>query len=47
MDISPRERTVSAHGLVVEWASLYQRELREAWERRERQEPTGVIDPLP
>ena len=43
MDISPRERTVS----VVEWASLHLNELREAWESRERQEPTGVIDPLP
>lgn len=36
-----------AHGLVVEWASLPLHELREAWERREHQEPTGVIDPLP
>ena len=33
--------------LVIEWASLHQEELREAWERRTRQEPLGAIDPLP
>lgn len=33
--------------LVIEWASLHQDELREAWERRTRQEPLGSIDPLP
>ena len=36
-----------AQGLVVEWASLHQDELREAWRRRERHETTGTIDPLP
>lgn len=35
-----------ARGLVVEWASLHQQELREAWERMERREPIGVIEPL-
>ena len=33
--------------LVMEWASLHQDELREAWEHRTRQEPLGAIDPLP
>ena len=33
--------------LVMEWASLHQDELREAWERRTRQEPLDAIDPLP
>lgn len=32
---------------VMEWASLHQDELREAWEHRTRQEPLGTIDPLP
>ena len=35
-----------ARGLVVEWASLHRRELREAWERAKRLEPPGSIDPL-
>ena len=35
-----------ARGLVNEWASLHQQELREAWERAKRLEPPGSIDPL-
>ena len=35
-----------AQGLVVEWASLRQAELREAWERARRLEPLGSIAPL-
>ncbi len=35
-----------ALGLVIEWASLHQAELREAWNRVENLEPTGKIDPL-
>ena len=33
--------------LVLEWAALRQQELREAWERSEREEPLGTIEPLP
>ncbi len=36
-----------AYGFVAEWASLDRQELREAWERRTRQEPLGSIEPLP
>ena len=36
-----------AQNLVFEWALLHQEELREAWERRTRQEPIGTIEPLP
>lgn len=35
-----------AQGLVVEWASLHQAELREAWSRAKRLEPPGKIAPL-
>ena len=35
-----------ARGLVIEWASLHQQELRKAWERAKRLEPPGSIDPL-
>ena len=35
-----------ASGLVIEWASLHQDELREAWERAQRMEPPGKIEPL-
>ena len=35
-----------ARGLVLEWASLHQQELGEAWERAKRLEPPGSIDPL-
>ena len=35
-----------AQGLVVEWASLRQEELRDAWERAQRQEPLRRIAPL-
>ena len=34
-------------GLVAEWASLHQRELREAWAQAKNLEPAGKIDPLP
>lgn len=36
-----------AQGLVVEWASLHKGELCDAWQRRERHEATGAINPLP
>lgn len=36
-----------ARGLVVEWASLHQTELREAWGRATRSEDPGRIEPLP
>ena len=32
-----------AHGLVVEWASLHQAELREAWQRARQLEAPGKI----
>ena len=32
--------------LVLEWASLHQAELREAWANAERMEPPGKIEPL-
>lgn len=35
-----------ARGLVVEWASLHQEELREAWRRAEALEAPGRIAPL-
>lgn len=35
-----------AFGLVVEWASLHQAELRAAWNHAQNLEPTGKIDPL-
>ena len=35
-----------AQGLVVEWASLHQTDLREAWNRAKRLEPPGKIAPL-
>ena len=35
-----------AQGLVIEWASLHQAELRDAWERAKRLEPPGKIAPL-
>ena len=36
-----------AMGLVIEWASLHQRELRSDWEKAENLEPLDKIDPLP
>ena len=36
-----------AHGLVIEWASLRQRELREAWGRAKSLEAPGKVAPLP
>ena len=35
-----------AFGLVVEWASLHQEELRQAWIRAKRLESPGKIAPL-
>lgn len=35
-----------ARGLVREWASLHQPELREAWNRAKNLEPPDKIDPL-
>lgn len=35
-----------ARRLVIEWASIHQDELREAWDRAQRMEPPGKIDPL-
>lgn len=39
--LSPR-----ALGLVTEWASLHQDELREVWRRAMNHEPLGTIEPL-
>ena len=36
-----------AQGLVAEWASLHQTELRTLWERASKLEQLGHIDPLP
>ena len=36
-----------ALGMVTEWASLHQQELRVAWERAKQLLPPGHIDPLP
>ena len=36
-----------ARRLVIEWATLRRVELREAWDRAHRMEPTGRIAPLP
>ena len=36
-----------ALGMVTEWASLHQQELRVAWERASRLQPPGKIEPLP
>jgi hypothetical protein len=36
-----------AFGLVTEWASLHQQELRASWERASRLQPPGQIEPLP
>lgn len=33
-------------GLVIEWAAMHQRELRDNWYRARRHEPTHSIDPL-
>lgn len=35
-----------ARGLVIEWASIHQAELREAWNRAQVLEPPGKIAPL-
>ena len=36
-----------AMGLVIEWASLHQQELRSDWEKAKNLEPLDKIDPLP
>lgn len=36
-----------ATGLLVEWASLHQEELMQAWKRAQSLEPPGTIAPLP
>lgn len=36
-----------ATGLVMEWASSHQEELREAWKRAKNLQTPGKIDPLP
>ena len=35
-----------AQGLVVEWASIHQAELSEAWDRAKQLQPLGKIAPL-
>lgn len=35
-----------ARALVLEWASVHQKELRAVWERAASHEPLGTIDPL-
>ena len=35
-----------ALGLVVEWVTIHQQELRVAWRRASRHEAPGAIDPL-
>jgi hypothetical protein len=35
-----------AKALVLEWGLRYRQELRENWERAQRHEPLGSIDPL-
>ncbi len=40
-DLGPRAR-----GLVIEWASHHQAELRENWERAARHQPLQSIEPL-
>lgn len=35
-----------ALGLVIEWASLHRVELKEAWKRASKLQPTGKIEPL-
>lgn len=36
-----------AMGLVAEWATLHQEELRSVWDRARRSEPLGRVEPLP
>ena len=40
-DLPPR-----ALGLVTEWAALRRAELRVAWQKAAKKEPTGTIPPL-
>ena len=41
-DLPPR-----AMGLVAEWTTLHQKELRELWERASKLQPLHRLDPLP
>ena len=41
-DLPPR-----AMGLVAEWTTLHQKELRELWERASKLQPLNRLDPLP
>ena len=41
-DLPPR-----AMGLVVEWATLHQKELQALWERARKLQPLDRVDPLP
>lgn len=43
----PGRLPTRARRLVAEWASLHRQELRAAWERIERAESPGSIEPLP
>lgn len=36
-----------AMGLVTEWVTLHQKELKEAWKKAKNLRPVGKIDPLP
>jgi hypothetical protein len=36
-----------AAGLVIEWATEHQEELRHIWEQARHQEPLDQVDPLP
>lgn len=47
-DLSVIEGTLSARarGLVVEWATLHQDELRHVWAAARRHEPLSKIEPL-
>ena len=40
-NLSPR-----AMGLVIEWATLHREELMKAWNRAQRSEAPGTIEPL-
>ena len=36
-----------AMGMVVEWASIHQQELLDAWNQARNHQPPGRLDPLP
>lgn len=39
--LSPRSM-----GLVIEWATMHQQELKKVWKQAQAHEPLGSIDPL-